>query len=1022
VTDIAKLGFEIDTSGLQQAKTAADQAAQSIGKVGTAADTASGKVSGVGKAAEGSAAGADRLQKAVGGLSGVLSGVAREAGSLATVLGIAGQSQGGAVLGAALASVSRLLPAVTGGLMGTVPILGTAAAGVTSLATGYVGLISALAPLEDRFKQYEAQIRVALRSETLAVLAFQDIKRSANEAGISIDSAVGAFTRIARNAEQLGATTPEVLQLTETIQKLGVISGASQGEVGSGMLQLSQALAAGRLNGDELRSILENMPSLARAIADGLGVSVGELRRLGAEGQLTSDKVFKAILGQTDKVRKDFESLPDTTERAFQRMTNQAQEFGAKLGESLNASGMVQSILSFAAGQLQNLNSMLDNSAQGRLARLQAENERDRLLADQTGVLGAFNTLGSNVLARGRIEERNREIESIREEQRLAGRLTAQARLAEQDRASNAPVLRGLQVAKEVDSIAEKQAKLKAQTDTLNEALARLDERFAKGAVPQADYAEQRDKLTRSLAAVRVEALQAGSAFDKLNQTLADERAARALGGGGGGLALARRAIAASRQATQQGRPVGAGDALQPLIAEQVMGVGTDIENLRRQEASQESLRAKIGATAETIRELEVAQAVADFRFQKFGSITTPAVEAAMKAYEAQLRATKAAQDEVTSAGTIDGLERNLRRLEAQRGAVGDPARRRELELNARIEDATRNLPAGTAGTVGDLMRREDAAQRGLGMAEQTEQLKRQIEITKQQYQLLGLSTEEYAVQQAVLSKMNDLIAQGVDLRSVEARQQMELTAELARQQNALQKQQETFAEFKRIGEDVGRGIRTGISESFVRAFQTGKLEARSFLDVMNNVLNQILSNLINAALKPVTAPLEMFVSNFTNSLIGGGLGAPAGGGAGGGGSFTAPSVIAARGYAFRGGNVVPFARGGVVGGPTYFPMSGGRTGLMGEAGPEAVMPLSRTADGKLGVASSGAPGVQIVVNDMRQSPGSEPVEIKEERGDDGRRVISVLVRDEVRRAMRSGDLDRDFSSNYGTRRLLAKR
>jgi phage-related minor tail protein len=64
------------------------------------------------------------------------------------------------------------------------------------------------------------------------------------------------------------------------------------------------------------------------------------------------------------------------------------------------------------------------------------------------------------------------------------------------------------------------------------------------------------------------------------------------------------------------------------------------------------------------------------------------------------------------------------------------------------------------------------------------------------------------------------------------------------------------------------------------------------------------------------------------------------------------PAAAAANGMAFTGGNVIPFANGGVVSSPTMFPMSRGRTGLMGEAGPEAVMPLRRAKDGKLGVGA----------------------------------------------------------------------
>ncbi|WP_310620730.1 phage tail tape measure protein [Flexibacterium corallicola] len=79
-----------------------------------------------------------------------------------------------------------------------------------------------------------------------------------------------------------------------------------------------------------------------------------------------------------------------------------------------------------------------------------------------------------------------------------------------------------------------------------------------------------------------------------------------------------------------------------------------------------------------------------------------------------------------------------------------------------------------------------------------------------------------------------------------------------------------------------------------------------------------------------------------------------------------------AKGGVINGGDVVPFAAGGVVSTPTFFPMSGGQTGVMGEAGSEAIMPLTRGADGRLGVAASGqANAPSIVVNVATQDAAS---------------------------------------------------
>jgi lambda family phage tail tape measure protein len=90
--------------------------------------------------------------------------------------------------------------------------------------------------------------------------------------------------------------------------------------------------------------------------------------------------------------------------------------------------------------------------------------------------------------------------------------------------------------------------------------------------------------------------------------------------------------------------------------------------------------------------------------------------------------------------------------------------------------------------------------------------------------------------------------------------------------------------------------------------------------------------------------------------------------------AFSQAVIPSANGNAFQGGNVVPFANGGVVSRPTLFPMMGGRTGLMGEAGPEAIMPLKRGRDGKLGVQAESGNTVHIVQNFSVAANGDESV------------------------------------------------
>jgi len=129
-------------------------------------------------------------------------------------------------------------------------------------------------------------------------------------------------------------------------------------------------------------------------------------------------------------------------------------------------------------------------------------------------------------------------------------------------------------------------------------------------------------------------------------------------------------------------------------------------------------------------------------------------------------------------------------------------------------------------------------------------------------------------------------------------------------------------------------------AKAITTAFAQGATGAKSFDSVLKSLALRLSSLSLNLALKPLTGALA---GGFGKLFSGGLSGASADGGA------DAP--------------IEPFAKGGVIAAPTYFPLSPGRTGLAGEAGPEAIMPLARGPDGRLGVAASGGGGQHVTVN-----------------------------------------------------------
>jgi len=173
--------------------------------------------------------------------------------------------------------------------------------------------------------------------------------------------------------------------------------------------------------------------------------------------------------------------------------------------------------------------------------------------------------------------------------------------------------------------------------------------------------------------------------------------------------------------------------------------------------------------------------------------------------------------------------------------------------------------------------------------------------------------------------------------------------------------------------QDVMNSAIDSFADAWVDFLETGKFEFKEFVD---SVLKDLARMMARLAMQ---------------EIIGGVFGLSA-------------SVFSAKGNVFKAGNIVPFARGGVVPYPTMFPMPANKRGMMGEAGPEAVFPLTRTRGGDLGVRGQVAP-VNIVVNDMRR--GGEPVQVSEQTARDGTRQLQITIRDAIESIAAEGGLKR---------------
>lgn len=177
----------------------------------------------------------------------------------------------------------------------------------------------------------------------------QQLVDLANETRTSTEDTINLYRRLAIAMGEMGRSESDTLRLTELLNKAFQSSGASTQEAAAAALQLSQALASGVLQGDELRSIRENAPLLAQAIADAMGVGIGELKKLGAEGKITGRIVADAILGAADDIEARFASTTTTVGQAITILNNELGRFVGETDESLSATQrMAQGIVLLA--------------------------------------------------------------------------------------------------------------------------------------------------------------------------------------------------------------------------------------------------------------------------------------------------------------------------------------------------------------------------------------------------------------------------------------------------------------------------------------------------------------------------------------------------------------------------------------------------------------------------------------------------------------------------------------------------
>lgn len=183
-----------------------------------------------------------------------------------------------------------------------------------NMASAWIGFqtVQTLVNWSDQLVSSKARLQQVTGSAEAAAVATDKIYAAAMRSRSSFTDMSASVARLATLAGSAFSSIDEAIQFAETFNKQMVLSGASTMEASAAMYQLSQAMASGRLQGDELRSIFENAPMVAQTIATYLGVSVGEVREMASQGLITADIVKNAMLGAAAETDAAFKQMPLT--------------------------------------------------------------------------------------------------------------------------------------------------------------------------------------------------------------------------------------------------------------------------------------------------------------------------------------------------------------------------------------------------------------------------------------------------------------------------------------------------------------------------------------------------------------------------------------------------------------------------------------------------------------------------------------------------------------------------------------
>lgn len=220
--------------------------------------------------------------------------------------------------------------------------------GVAIAAAFTIETAKRLIAIGDEMNTLQARVTRLSPSIDAAKESMKALSAIASQTGNSLADTERLWESLTSSLKETGATNSQILALTSTLQKIGTIGGSSTEEMSNALRQFGQSIAGGTVRAEEFNSILEQMPELARQIASGMGISIGELRKRMLEGKLTATDALNAIQNRSQAVNDEFDKMPVSIDRAKNSLDvafkNAISDLNQAIGLTSTLAGLMQNV------------------------------------------------------------------------------------------------------------------------------------------------------------------------------------------------------------------------------------------------------------------------------------------------------------------------------------------------------------------------------------------------------------------------------------------------------------------------------------------------------------------------------------------------------------------------------------------------------------------------------------------------------------------------------------------------------